>query len=98
MGFKDVKASVLACLESGAILHAERANIDVKNLLATGEVTPGEVAAVISRARGTDYQRSKHHIVASVDVHIIKTRFSGMDWYIKWYFVDPDSVFISVHH
>jgi len=98
LGFKDVKASVLACLDRGAVLHAERANIDIKNLLATGEVTLDEVAAVIGRARGTDYRCSPHHTVASVDVHVIRTRSYGADWYIKWYFLEPDSVFISVHH
>lgn len=77
---KPAKASVLACLDSGGILHTERANIGVKNLLATGEVTPDDVATVISRARGTDYQCRPHHVVASVDVHIIKTRFGGIDW------------------
>ena len=98
MGFKDVKANVLACLNSGAILHAERGNIDVKNLLATGQVTTDDIAEVIGRARGTDYQCSPHHLVANIDVHIIKTTHRGMDWYIKWYFVEPNCVFISVHH
>ena len=93
-----MKANVLACLGSGAILHAERGNIDVKNLLATGEVTTDEIAEVIGRARGTDYQCSPHHLAANIDVHIIKTAHRGMDWYIKWYFVEPNCVFISVHH
>jgi alkylhydroperoxidase family enzyme len=97
-GFKDVKARVLNCLHSGAILHAERANIDVKNLLATGEVDVENVAAIISRARGSDYECSPHHRVASVDVHIINVRYRDRNWYIKWYFLDPDSVFISVHN
>lgn len=98
MGFKDVKAGVLACLNEGAVLHAERSNIDIKNLLAAGAVTLDDVAAVIARASGKDYRCSPHHTVASVDVHVIKTRFGGVDWYIKWYFLEPDSVFISVHH
>lgn len=89
---------MLACLNEEAVLHAERSDIDIKNLLATGEVTLKEVAAVIGRASGTGYHCSPHHTVASVDVHVIKTRFGGMDWYIKWYFLEPDSVFISVHH
>lgn len=98
MGFKDVKAKVLACLDEGAVLHAERANIDIKNLLAIGEVALDEVASVIGRAGGTDYSCSPHHTVAGVEVHVIRTKFCGEKWYIKWYFLEPDSVFISVHH
>lgn len=98
LGFRDVKAEVLTCLDEGTVLHAERANIDIKNLLAVGEVTLDEVTAVIGRARGTDYSCSPHHTVASVDVHVIRTTFCGKKWYIKWYFLEPDSVFISVHH
>lgn len=33
-----------------------------------------------------------------IDVHVIKTMFLGLNWYIKWYFLGPDSVFISFHH
>jgi hypothetical protein len=49
-------------------------------------------------ARGTDYQCSPHHLVADLDVHIIKTAHRVINWYIKWYFVEPNCVFISVHH
>jgi hypothetical protein len=28
----------------------------------------------------------------------VKTQHAGQGWYIKWYFLEPDSVFISVHH
>ena len=58
----------------------------------------GDVAGIIGRSRGDAYSSSPHHLDASVDVHIIKTTHSGKDWYVKWYFVDPSSVFISVHN
>lgn len=45
MGFKQVKAQVIECLNSGRVRHEQRGAIDIKNLLATGAVTPGEVAA-----------------------------------------------------
>lgn len=98
MGYKDVKARVLSCLHSGEILHQSRGHIDIKNLLATGQVTTDEVAEVISRSRGTDYECSPHHSVSGVDVHIIRREHSGGIWYIKWYFVEPMSIFISVHY
>lgn len=98
MGYKDVKARVLACLSAGDISHQTRAGIDIKNLLATGQVLPDEVAEVIGRSRGADYRCSPHHSVSEIDVHIIRTQHKGIDWYIKWYFVEPTSIFISVHH
>ncbi|WP_339074173.1 hypothetical protein [Teredinibacter turnerae] len=98
MGFKAVKAKVLECLERGDISHAQRGDIDIKNLLAIGQVSASEVAEILGRARGDSYSSSPHHLVDSIDVHVVKTRHAGQEWYIKWYFVDPISVFISVHH
>ncbi|MCK9504225.1 MAG: hypothetical protein M0Q95_08580 [Porticoccaceae bacterium] len=98
MGYRDVKAQVLSCLRTGDILHESRGDIDIKNLLATGQVTLAEVVEVIGRSRGSDYRCSPHHSVDGVDVHIIQRRHEGVDWYIKWYFVEPTTVFISVHH
>jgi hypothetical protein len=30
-------------------------------------------------------------------VHIIRTQHGDRTWYIKWYFIVPNVVFISVH-
>lgn len=98
MGFNDVKSQVLQCLKDGYVSHEQRNDIDIKNLLATGQVTIEQVSEIIGRSRGGSYSSSPHHIVKDIDVHIIKTRNAGEDWYIKWYFVEPNSVFISVHH
>lgn len=98
MGFKDVKNKVISCLNTGNILHEERGEIDIKNLLAIGAVSISEVAQIIKRARGDSYSSSPHHFDATIDVHVLKTEFAGLQWYIKWYFADPDSVFISVHN
>ena len=98
MGFKDVKAKVLACLASGAVLHEQRGDIDIKNLLATGQVSLEELIAVIARSRGHQYSSSPHHWIDGIEVHILKTRRNDENWYVKWYFVEPNTVFISVHH
>ena len=98
MGFKDVKNQVLACLAAGNIQHEQRRLIDVKNLLVTGQISEGEVSEVIARAKGNEYKLSKHHVIPTIDVHLLKTHYQGQNWYIKWYFIEPDSVFISVHH
>ena len=98
MGFKAVKAKILDCLQRGDVSHEQRGDIDIKNLLAIGQVSLGDVADIIARARGDAYTSSPHHFDASIKVHVVKTRHGGQSWYIKWYFVDPSSVFISVHH
>ncbi|WP_256702158.1 hypothetical protein [Burkholderia sp. SRS-W-2-2016] len=84
----------MSALRSGKFQHEARAGINVKNLLATGQVTAEFVEALIARSDGTQYSSSPHHHAPSVDVHIILTG----GWYVKFYFVgDPETVFISVH-
>ncbi len=97
MGFREVKSKVLECLNTGHVLHEERDDIDIKNLLSTGVVSLHDVAQIIGRSRGNNYSSSPHHFDNKIAVHVIKTTKSGQNWYIKWYFVEPDSVFISVH-
>lgn len=98
MGFRKAKRQVLECLSSGKILHEVRQHIDLKNLFSTGQISIDEVSLIIARAKGTEYQQAKHHTVKSVNFHILKTRYCGQRWYIKWYYIEPNSVFISVHH
>lgn len=98
MGFKDIKKKVLNCLDTGHILHEERGNINIKNLLSTGKISVEEVINIIGSSRGNSYTSSPHHFDSKVTVHVINTLYSGQKWYIKWYFVDPDSIFISIHH
>ena len=93
MGFKDAKRDVLSALASGAYRHEERGDIDLKNLLATGVVSPERVIEVINKSRGHDHSSSPHHIVADIDVHVIRRE----GWYIKFYVLAPNVWFISVH-
>ncbi len=98
MGFKDVKRKVIGCLKTGNVLHEQRDTIDVKNLLAIGAVSITDVTQIINRSRGDNYSSSPHHFDETIDVHVLKTEFADLKWYIKWYFAEPDSVFISVHN
>jgi hypothetical protein len=98
MGYREIKRKVVDCLNKGYVSHELRNDIDVKNLLAIGQVSLEEVAKIIGRSRGNDYSFSPHHFDTNITVHIIKTKQAGQKWYIKWYFVEPNSVFISVHH
>lgn len=93
MGFKEAKAALIEALKSNNFQHASRNSIDVKNLLAAGEVTSKEVLSIVSRCNGTSYSCSEHHQIKGIDVHVIK--YSG--WYVKFYVITPDVYFISVH-
>ena len=74
-----------------------RWDIDIKNLLLTGVVTAKQVADAIGRSSGKEYECSPHHFDENTEVHIIKTQQGDKSWYIKWYFISPNVVFISVH-
>jgi hypothetical protein len=97
-GFSQVKKCLLRCLNEGKFQHELRTNIDVKNLLATGEVSKDEVISLIKSSIGDFHSKSPHHIESSFIVHVIRNK----GWYIKFYFLEVDanenlSVFISVH-
>lgn len=93
-GFTTVKQKVIAALLDGTYQHETgRSNIDTKNLLLMGQVTAGFVCDLMKRSRGQDHSSSPHHQVGSIEVHVIRRE----GWYVKFYFVDPITVFISVH-
>ena len=92
-GFKAVKKAVIAALQGGNYQHEARNDIDQKNLLATGAITAGEVITVLKKSNGLQYSCSRLHKDIDIDCHLIKTG----SWYIKFYFIDPDTFFISVH-
>ena len=94
MGFKEAKKNILSALGEGNFEHEARVDIDAKNMLATGEVSVDELCAVIKKCNGNDHSSGPHHMAKSVTVHVLKK--SG--WYIKFYFLKPDAVFISVHN
>lgn len=92
-GFKAVRARVIAALLCGAYQHEARNHIDVKNLLATGEVSAGERVDILRRCDGFGYSCSPLHGGVAIDCHVL--RASG--WYVKFYFISPTTIFISVH-
>lgn len=93
MGFKDAKKAVMEALATGNFQHEARHDINVKNMLMTGDVTPAQVSDIIKKSSGNDHNSTPHHRDASIQVHVIKK--SG--WYIKFYFIEPTTWFISVH-
>lgn len=92
-GFDTVKKRLLSALIDGNYQHEARDRIDIKNDLLMGRVTRMQLISIVKRSRGHEHFASAHHADQSITVHVLKT--SG--WYIKFYFLDPSTVFISVH-
>ena len=92
-GYKAVKKAVITALESGDYQHEARGAIEVKNLLSTGHISSADVITIIKGSNGTNYECSPLHGSSKIDCHLIK---SG-GWYVKFYFLDPTTTFISVH-
>lgn len=97
MGFKDVKSRILECLNNGTYDHELRGSIDTKNLFQCGVVGVDELCGLIHKTRGNQYSCSPHHQIKEIDVHVMKPVKNGTSWYLKFYFLEPDAMFISVH-
>jgi len=93
MGLSQAKQQVLACLKSGHYLNEDRVGIEGKNLFAVGLVSEEALIKVIQACTGLQYFEKPHDFIKGLNVHIMK--IGG--WYIKFYFMEPDCVFISVH-
>jgi hypothetical protein len=93
MGYKAAKSRVIKDLLDGNFQHEARTTIDVKNKLLTGEITAVAVAELVKKSNGTEHSCSPHHFDPSIEVHVLATG----GWYIKFYFLDPRTMFISVH-
>ncbi len=91
-GFKEAKRKAIELLLRRSYFHETREDINQKNLLSTGEITPEKLADIIQKSSGNDHSMSDHHSKKFL-VHVIKKD----GWYIKFYFVEPNVVFISVH-
>ena len=79
----EIKNKLIKCMDNGYyVLHEERGNIDVKNLLSTNVVILSDVTSIIKRARDKNYSCSTHHLDDEVDVHQIKATHSSRDMYV----------------
>ena len=88
-----MKRAVIRALQSGAFRHEMRTSFEEKNLLGYGALTVNQVVKLIEESRGTEYSCSALHGDPNYDCHLLKTG----GWYVKFYFADPHTVFISVH-
>jgi len=97
MGLRDVRCLLIDALESGRVQHEYRADMESKNLLAVGEVTPEFVVRLLQRCQGREYKATPYHYDPRVLCHEFKPSLGGERWYVKAYFLSSDAVFISVH-
>lgn len=93
IGFKEAKRRAIEALRNKTYQIAERQEIETKNLLYGNSVSEEDVIEIIIKCRGQDHEIRPHDMVKTVDVHIL--RKDG--WYIKFYFLDPETFFLSVH-
>ena len=94
MAFNEVKIKAIACIKDGRVRHVER-DVD-KNMFASGEFAPEDMIQIIGACRGDDYSTGRHHFL-DADVHILKPKGKYDGLYIKFFFIEPDIMFISVH-
>ena len=97
MGLRDVRGLLIDALESGRVQHEYRADMESKNLLAVGEVTPEFVVQLLRRCQGRDYRASPYHLDPRILCHQFTPCLNGQRWYVKAYFLSSSAVFISVH-
>lgn len=97
MGFKEIRDAAIKALQEGRVQAEERADMTEKNLLKTGEVSAEEVIKMLKQTRGNQHEVSPHHVVPDIEVHVCKPKVDNEFWYIKFYFIEPDCTFISVH-
>ncbi len=101
MGFKEIRRLAIQAVQQGRVQHEARGEIDEKNLLLMGGVTTVQVVQLLSSCRGNQYSSSFHHLVPGIVVHIFKPEVKlGLKrerWYVKFYVLEPDVWFISVH-
>lgn len=93
IGFREAKRRAIEALRNKTYQIAERREIETKNLLYGNSISEEDVIEIISKCRGQDHEMRPHDMVKTVDVHIL--RKDG--WYIKFYFLDPETFFLSVH-
>ncbi|QGR05681.1 hypothetical protein CTZ24_04360 [Pantoea phytobeneficialis] len=97
MAFKEIKSKAISCLKNGCYDHEARCDIDTKNLFSVGEIDEEYVISLIQRTFGDQYTYSPHHQDSHTYVHLCRPYKDGCYWYVKFYFIEPDIIFISVH-
>lgn len=95
MGFNEVKATAIQKIKEGKISHDPREFS--KNEYAQCLLTDEQVIFMIKNCRGDRYEKRPHHKDKRIPVHILKPAGKYDGYYVKFYFLEPDVCFMSVH-
>lgn len=102
-GYREARESLIKFLDRAirlevVVLHEERADWQTKNLLRTQQVTLAELRGAVVASTGNHHRASPHHQAPTVTVHELRqVTYQKRSWYLKWYRVDENVLFISVH-
>jgi hypothetical protein len=97
VGFKEIRAVLIYCLKNGLYDHEFREDMETRNCLFNGTVSVAEVIDMVLACSGGDLESSPLHGNSKVVAHVLKPKGLYSGWYIKFYYVDPNTIFISVH-
>lgn len=97
VGFRAARAKLIKALEDECFEFEYPQVRSGKNLLQSGEISPAFLVELLKRCSGTQYAVSPHHADQDVLCHIFKPQANKVRWYIKCYFLEPETVLISVH-
>ncbi len=98
MSFKEIRATLIFCLKNGLYDHEIRTDMQTKNHFFSGIVSAEEVIDMVLACTGTDYRSSPLHGSSKEVAHILTPKGKYFGWYIKFYYVDASTIFISVHN
>lgn len=98
MGFSSDKKRILSDLESLNFDHEARTGrAEDENLLAAGLITAERAIEIVMCARGQQHESRSHHQVTDLQIWIFKPVHEGAVWYVKGYFAEDQTWFISFH-
>lgn len=90
-----LQIKIIQCLTEGNIQNEHRPND--KNVFKSGKLSIDKLIEMIYQTTDQQYEHSLHHVLEKVKVYILKPVIENEEWYIKFYFIEPDCWFISVH-
>ena len=94
--FSDIKIKAIQYILAGQVKHEGRQDLH-KNLYLARIVSPEDVISMIKCCNGNCYGSFPHKDFKKLDVHVLKPKGRWDGYYIKFYFLEPDIMFISVH-
>lgn len=69
MGLDEVRAMLINAIQTDRFLHADRTEMQGKNLLYAEVVDPEFVIRLIQRCKGWEYSTSRHHFLVNTWCH-----------------------------